>query len=493
MTDNEERRSKFALMIIHNCATVKERKMKALVKTLGVFGFALGFFLLWNKSASAQPKGPVYSNVRYEDDYGFLANGRGTDPFNQIKKIPLGGQSSLSFGGSYRFRFERDANRRFGASNPQTQSFYLNRIFLFADVSLGSRVRVFGEGKYAAIANNDLPAPLTAEDNLDLQNLFAEVWLVKNDKAKLGLRAGRQEMQFGKQRLVSPLDWVNTRRTFDGGRVTANVSGWKLDGFFTRVVEQNPEAFNRADDSQTFAGAYAQRTFKGKSVSFYYLRLKEDDLLARSGSGAAGDYQCGTVGAGYDGANKNFDWTTEAAYQFGSFSTDDIAAYMLAFEGGYTFGKAWAKPRLALGLDIASGDKDPTDDKKQTFNQLFPLAHPYFGWADQVARQNIQAATLSLTLRPHARVSAKVQALGFRLAQARDAFYNAAGAAVRRSTTGAAGKDLGSEFDAEVTYNPNVHLSVMLGYTRFTPGDFIKQTGVAETHNLFYVMVPVRF
>jgi hypothetical protein len=400
---------------------------------------------------------------------------------------------ALTFGGSYRFRFERDENRRFGASNPPSQSFYLNRLFLFGDLHLGSRARLFGEFKYAGITDNELPAPLTARDKPDVQNLFADIWFLNGAKSKLGLRAGRQEMQFGKQRLVSPLDWVNTRRTFDGARAMANLSGWKVDGFFTRVVEQDPEEINRADGSQTFAGVYAQRPLKGKTVSAYYLRLREDDPLARSGSGVLGHYRCHTAGLGFDGASKNFDWTAEAAYQFGSFSADDISAYMLAFEGGHTLNKVWSKPRISLGFDLASGDKEPTDAKKQTFTQLFPLAHPYFGWADQVARQNVQALTLSLTAKPHKRVSAKVQGLNFRLAQERDALYNAAGAVSRRDLTGAAGDDAGNEFDAEVTVNLGVHVSTMVGYTRFMPGNFIKKTGPSNTHNLFYVMVPVKF
>jgi len=400
---------------------------------------------------------------------------------------------ALTFGGSYRFRFERDENRRFGASNPQTQSFYLNRLFLFGDLHLGSRVRLFSEFKYAGITDNELPAPLTAHDKPDVQNLFADIWFLNSATSKLGLRAGRQEMQYGKQRLVSPLDWVNTRRTFDGVRLMANASGWKFDAFATRVVEQDPEEVNRADDSQLFAGLYVQRSNKGKTFSAYYLGLDEDDMLAKSGKGVAGTYNCHTVGVAYDGAVKNFDWTSEAAYQLGSFSTDDISAYMLAFEGGYTLNQTWSKPRLGLGFDLASGDKDPADAKNQTFTQLFPLAHPYFGWADQVARQNIQALTLSLTAKPHKRVTAKLQALNFMLAQKRDALYNAAGVATRRDLTGNAGDQVGNEFDAEVTFNLNVHVSVMAGYTRFMPGNFIKNTGPSKTHHFFYVMVPVRF
>jgi hypothetical protein len=450
---------------------------------------------LWSVNLPAQPKGPIYSNVRYEDDYSFLNHdgARGKNPFNYLKKIPLGGKVELTFGGHYRFRFEKDNNRRFGASDPPSQSFFLNRLFLFADMSVGPRLRVFSEFKVAGITGNELPAPATARDAPDIQNLFADVWFFKKETTRVGLRGGRQELQFGKQRLISPLDWVNTRRTFDGVRLLANFPKWKLDGFFAYVVQFAPEKLNSANHSQPFVGVYLQRPLKGKTVSAYYLGLKENDPIIVDSRGIAGDFFYHTIGAAFDGAAKNFDWSSEAAYQFGSFGGDGISAYMLSLEGGYTVAKLGVKPRVALGFDIASGDHAAADDRQQTFNQLFPLGHAFFGWADQVARQNIQALSLLLSAKPHQQLVCKLNAFKFFLDEKRDALYNASGVPSRRDPTGLAGKNIGAEVDAEVTINLNIHASLVLGYTRFMPGDFIKNTGPAKTHNLFYLMAPLRF
>jgi hypothetical protein len=461
--------------------------------------------LTWcSTNALAQPpKGPIYSNVRYDDDYSFVKNGRGSDPLNQLKKIPVGKNLELTFGGQYRFRFENDRNRRFGAPVSPTlepsQSVLLNRAFLFADVQIANRFRVFGEFKYAGISysdpvRNNLPVPVTAKDEPDVQNLFADIWLVKNEKARFGLRAGRQEMQFGKQRLISPLDWVNTRRTFDAFRLMATIKGWKADAFFAKPLDFDPENVNKADESRVFAGVYLQRPAKGKTYSAYYLALKEDDPLIRNGRGILGDYFYHTLGLGFDGGARNLDWTSEAAYQFGDFGGDQIDAYMLSFEGGYTFAKLGIKPRVGLGFDVASGDKNPGDAHKQTFNQLFPLGHAFFGWADQVGRQNIRAWSLLLTAKPHKRLVVKLNGFKFDLDQRRDALYNAGGAPIRLSASGAAGYEAGHEIDAETAFTVNTHASVLIGYTRFVPGDFIKNSGaLAKTHNLFYVMVPVKF
>ena len=443
----------------------------------------------------AQPKGPVYGNVRYEDDYSFLssAENRGGDPFNRLKKIPLLGKAELTFGGQYRFRFERDENRRFGATTPSSQSFNLHRVYLFAEARLAQKFRLFGEFKYAAIAGNELPAPVTAEDEPDVQNLFAEIWARHDAQTKLGLRAGRQELLFGKQRVIGPSDWANNRRTFDGLRLIAHVRGWKIDGFVARPVEFIPERMNKAFEEQTLAGVYAQRPRGNKSFSAYYVAMKNKVPPPTVGIAATGRLLCHTIGAGFDGKAGNFDWTNEAAHQFGDFSGSEISAYMVTLEGGYTLAKIFLKPRVAAGFDLASGDKNPSEANYQTYSQLFPTAHPFLGWADQTGRQNLRAFSLQLSAQPHRRVTLRLQGFKFSLAQNRDAFYNKAAVAVRRSITGAAGTELGREIDAEAAINLGVHASVMLGFAQFRPGDFVKNTGVSKPPQLYYVMAPIRF
>jgi hypothetical protein len=51
-------------------------------------------------------------------------------------------------------------------------------------------------------------------------------------------RTGRQELLLGAERLVSPLDWANTRRTFDGYRATFKGSQNAVDLFFTNPVNR---------------------------------------------------------------------------------------------------------------------------------------------------------------------------------------------------------------------------------------------------------------
>ena len=73
-------------------------------------------------------------------------------------------------------------------------------------------------------------------DHLDVQNAFVDLNLPLGDDADLTLRGGRQELLFGAQRLVSPLDWANTRRTFDGASAILSMGDWKHTLFWTHPV-----------------------------------------------------------------------------------------------------------------------------------------------------------------------------------------------------------------------------------------------------------------
>ncbi len=456
---------------------------KRLALALGVLG---AFFASQGMAQRACPK---FHNVRYQDDYSAFE--KGDCLMGVIKQIPLGGAAHVSFGGQYRARFEFDKNRAFGASDPKSQDYVLNRVFLFSDLRLGERGKIFAEFKAAGVNNNDLPPSPIMRDKLDIQNLFAEYWLLNRKKARFGVRLGRQEMQFGKQRLISPLDWANTRRTFEGARVLFSRSKWEFDAFLMRHVPVKAEALNKADSTTRFSGFYIQRKWRLGKASAYFLSLDNNTTVAPSGSATGFSRQ--TVGAAWDGASKNIDWSTETALQFGDFAGEDIGAWMLTLNAGYTFKRHAMKPRLGLGLDLASGDADPNDAKLQSFNQLFPLAHAYFGWTDQVGRSNLRALQFNFRANPHERVTVKLFIHDFHLLQARDAFYNAAGAAARSDIEGLSGKDVGQEVDVEISYNINQHIGLAIGAAVFVPGEFIKKTGDSEAHRLIYFMIPVKF
>ena len=85
-------------------------------------------------------------------------------------------------------------------------------------MALGRHLRVFVEGRSSLAWDRSLPGGRRASDvdTVDIWNTFVEMRF-EPGAYEVEVRAGRQELLFGGQRLVSPINWSNTRRIFDGG------------------------------------------------------------------------------------------------------------------------------------------------------------------------------------------------------------------------------------------------------------------------------------
>ena len=78
----------------------------------------------------------------------------------------------------------------------------------------------------------------------------------------------------------------------------------------------------------------------------------------------------------------------EAAKQFGNSGRLDVDAQMAVGIIGYTFPVGW-KPRASFEFDYASGDNDSSDGDRETFDNLHPTNHLFYGYMDFVSLQNI--------------------------------------------------------------------------------------------------------
>ena len=188
-----------------------------------------------------------------------------------------------------------------------------------------------------------------------------------------------------------------------------------------------------------------------------------------------------------------WDYDTEVAGQWGKSAGDTIQAWMWAADTGYKLGDVPWTPRIGIGFDYASGDSDPFDDVHQTFNQMDPLGHAYFGYLDQIGRQNLWAQNVNLTVKPHKSVTSRLAWHTFWTDKNRDALYNVAGAPVRRSARGNVGDEIGHELDLTIKWQIDPHASVLFGYSHFWDSDFITDTGVSEDPDLFYLQYHYRF
>lgn len=453
------------------------------------------------------PPPPPYTPVRWNEDYTYLRDpARRRDLFDPIKYIPLNDEGDwyLSLGGQARYRYELFNNNNFGAGPQDDTGFHLTRVMAHADLHVGKNLRGFFQLK-SAMEDGRAGGPRPPDaDEFDIEQAFVDLKLPVGESASVTLRGGRQNLVYGVHRLIGPLDWTNARRTFEGGKVIVSLSRThSLDLFWVRPVLIDKEEPNDGDSDTSFSGAYDTLSLpklwgeKSKSqLELYALALNRQNA-SFPGAGI-GDEDRYTVGVRFSSAPKPFDIDVEADYQFGKFDSGDISAWSLAVEGGYTFEALPLSPRAYLGLDIASGDDDPADEDLQTFNQLFPTGHPFFGYIDVIGRQNIIDVHpgAELTILKEARHAKKVALrcdyhLFWRQSD-EDAVYNAGGG-VLRADLGSDETYIGSELDLLLNWQIDRHAAVYFGYSHFFAGDFIDDTGPAADIDFVYAALTYTF
>ncbi len=440
--------------------------------------------------------GPKYFNLRYKDDFSYLDGEPGTyqeDFFDPIKNIRLGDDFRLSIGGEFRFRMEAETNKSFDANRRSRDTFQLYRYMLHFDLKYRKLARVFFQGIAAFDEDRDLALRGIDENRWDVQQVFFDVRPL-GEKVPLTLRVGRQDLQYGAQRLISPLEWANVRRRFDAVKLFWSDQDWSFDVWYAKPVVVKRKQGDDWNEEYDFYGAYF--TYKGiprHGVDLYFLASDKTGSL-RNPNGKVGDESRYTLGARFWGKTAGFDYDTELSGQWGRWAGDTIQAWSWSAMGGYTFADVPWKPRLGAGFDWASGDEDSGDGKVGTFDQLFPLGHAYFGFLDLVGRQNITAVNLNVSAWPiDKKVKTYIAYHTFWLNADQDALYNAGGRPGRRDSTGNSGREVGHEIDLTVLWKIDVHSSMLFGYSHFWDSDVVINTGKSEDPDLFYMQYRFQF
>ncbi|PSH61823.1 hypothetical protein CU103_21075 [Phyllobacterium sophorae] len=442
--------------------------------------------LLWGICASVtlipaarSEERPAYKSSRSDEDWTALRDpSKRADPLDALKWIPLNGDGSwyVTIGGELRERYEYSRNPVFGLGAPARNDYLLQRAYLFADVHYGPYLRTFTELASGLIAGEAAEPSPTQKDELDILQGFGEVTLPLS-QGKFSVRAGRQEMSFGSSRLVSVRESPNIRRSFDGVRVSwSGPDSERIDAFVTRPVAPQTGIFNDSNDpNQAFWGLYATANVPGIAdlkADLYYFGLERKN--ARFAQGTA-DEQRQTIGTRFFGKHDAFDWNIEAAYQFGTFGTDNISAWTVSSDIGYTFEDVLFSPRLGLNADVISGDHDLHDQRLGTFNPLFPKL-PYFSEANLAAPANLIDIQPNVTLQLSPKLELNIGWNPLWKEAEADSFYvpplNPA-----KGTSGGTGRFIGQQITATVGWQVSDHLNLNGTYVHFSPGQRIKDAG----------------
>ncbi len=430
----------------------------------------------------------------YDADYRYVDDPHAREsPADALKRMHLCDDFLLSLGGEFRPRYmdEIDYARLTNTYNPH----WLDQIQAYGDLWYRDLARLFIDGIDARSYGQVLPPLGNEVDHMDFLNLFVDlkVWQFGNDPVYL--RLGRQELYLGSQRLISPADWNNMPRTFQGVRAMYQSTQWSVDAFWVRPVQIFPTSLDEPIDTEDFVGLWTTyRPQKNRSIDAYYLFLSQSALTAKGEGGALGGFDVSTIGSRYSGDSNDRLWDFEAMYQFGSWSNQSISAGAATGGLGYRFSALPYNPTFWTYIDYASGDPHPGEGgTHETFNQLFPFGHLYFGYLDLVGRQNIIDPNLQFSVNPTNWMLLGAQGHFFYLASARDALYNAAGQVLFVDPTGRDGTHVGNELDIYSVINVTAYQSALIGYSHMFEGGFLEAAKVSPAPDMFYAQYSLKW
>ncbi|MHC4401588.1 MAG: alginate export family protein [Planctomycetota bacterium] len=441
------------------------------------------------KKALAKAAAGAYKGVFYDNNFNYLYHQAYHDWHlgESLKRRCLGDCIEYDFGGEYRARAHSENNMRGLGLTGRDDDFLLHRTRLYLNADVGNSLRFYGE-VIDAVSNYENFRPRLIEENRsDVLNLFADGKLFENYRGELWGRIGRQELLYGVERTVSPLDWANTRRTFDGVKLLWKGANWDVDAFWAQPVVPNTRHFDNPVSSRDFVGIYSKyKKLKNQTLEAYFLRLSETRAPAR-----ATNFDFNTFGARWLGQRCLWLCELEAAYQCGEFGTANHSAwaYTLGF-GRKCPNLAW-KPTLWAYFDWAQGNPIQGNG----YHHLFPLSHKYLGYMDFFGRRNVEDVNFLVTLQPRENVKLLFWWHVLFLENGLDVPYTV-GMTPTVPVPGGS-EYLGQEVDltAAWTITPRMHL--LLGYSHFFTGDFYRTnpspglfTGDAD---FFYAQFGVRF
>lgn len=338
------------------------------------------------------------------------------------------------------------------------------------------------EGRNGAVAG----APF--RDQFDLR--LAHIDVGHFDKGRFAVRAGRQELVFGDQRLVGHANWLNTARSFDAVRGVFRQKKLRVDGFAASVVTNQIDRFNESGGGNLFYGVDAPMSVLPLAGIVEPYELVRTSKNLRTEAGAPGDLVSSTTGVRLVGKfSPRTDYNVEMAIQRGSLGSDDISAWAGHWVSGRTIPVGRMTYRAFGEYNYASGDKTPGDATRGTFDQLYPTGHDKYGLADQVGWKNIHHLRTGLEFRPQPKLAISTSYHSFWLASARDALYSAGGAVLARIPAGAPDRHVGQELDAQFTFTPSARIQVTGGYAHLFTGAFLKAATPGKSYSAPYVMV----
>lgn len=434
---------------------------------------------------------PTLTTTRYDEDWSNMADpadrpGRWSD---DLKYVPFADGAYATVAAEIRVRDESYRNALWGSADAPDDSYQWVRFVPSVDVHVG-RVRAFVQ-PIASYAIGVAPAPSPIDQTrIDMLQAFADIRLGgaatgSPEGYGVTLRAGRQMISLGTERLIGTRYGPNTPLAFDGLRALASLHGVRLSLFAVRPVQPGPARFDdRRSRARALWGAYLNR----HGVDLYYLGYRNEQ--ARFG-GIVGTELRHSLGARLFGSRNNWHWNGEGIYQFGHFHDQAISAWSIGTEFGHAFPSAPGAPDATLRFNIVSGDRHADDKRLNTFNAMFPKGK-YFGELSPVGPYNIVSLNPRVAFSIAQNLFASLAGMAYWRFSKSDGIYDIPGNLLRAPGSAASGF-IGNQVEGALAWQATPDLELSTSLSLFTPGSFIRQTGPSRAIGMLGLEANFRF
>lgn len=367
----------------------------------------------------------------------------------------------------------------------EDEYFITSRVRVGLDVR-NERFRIFAQAQ--DVRNlGDFPPGNDGGAGFGIHQGFAEVGFEQGY-----LRVGRQEINYGSERMLGALDWTSPARSFDAMRLHLRpIEKLELDAF--AAVTRGETAFLVSSVPDSSAGDYfgsAQLAYQHSPAlrieGNYFVRHDGETALlpARNRTISSPTLRlAGNVGEGL------FRYDVEGAVQTGTTQAGRHFAYAFAADGFLRLGDAGG-PTLDGGASYATGAR--RSGAVDEFENMFPTNHKFYGFMDLLGLRNVIEGHIGISHRfapSKITIAARAFEMFLQTTNGASRWSNAVGATLGTPTGGS--RQLGTEADLWLNYKPRDFLSLTGGYSLFVPGAAANAMGNDQVQHWAWLQLDV--
>lgn len=376
------------------------------------------------------------------------------------------------------FRVRAESNKETNLANNQSPTYMRLRpgmewqaqpkLSLLAEVQA---TRIWGQEDFVASTTTANTRSRNRENDISLHQGYLKYFPFES----VEFRLGRSVLNYGDGLLIGDHDWNNVGRSFDA--LTArwtNKWGW-VEGFGAKIVDRSISSDTPGNED--LYGLYVHTQCRGGDTNLdaYVFDYQDSTNVDSAGNAITSRMnEVWSYGARLKSKHEPLFYRAEYTKQTASVSANQIDAEVgLAFE-------RWGSHRLSFGYFDADED----------FNQLYPSAHKFLGYAEIFSRRNIQGQFVRVRGATSEDFAVEVSYFWFnRHSETKSAF---ASDGTSLGTTSRA-KEMGNELDIEAKFALEKELQLLVGYADFMPAGYVQNQFPSIDPAKVYVQLTAKF